>query len=61
MDPFVQNVTIIQYLLLDDFLILPEDSKRESSNMTSLESGVGYFNLDTARALNVPAFNKSGF
>jgi len=50
MDPFVQNVKIIQYLLLDAFRILPEDSNRESSNMTSLESGVDYFILDTARA-----------
>jgi hypothetical protein len=42
------NVTIIQYLLL--LLILPPDSNVESSNMASLESGVGYLNLDTEHA-----------
>jgi hypothetical protein len=44
-EPLVMNVTIIQYLLL--LLILPPDSNVESSNMASLESGVGYFYLDT--------------
>jgi hypothetical protein len=45
MDPLVMKVTTIQYLLL--LLILPADSNVESSNMASLESGVGYFYLDT--------------
>jgi hypothetical protein len=40
-EPLVINVTIIQYLLLLDLLILPADSNVESSNMASLESGVG--------------------
>jgi hypothetical protein len=48
------NVTIIQYLLLLDFPILPVDSNVESSNIASLESGVCYSYLDTARTANVP-------
>jgi hypothetical protein len=52
MEPLVMNVTIIQYLLL--LLILPPDSNVESSNMASLESGVGYLNLDTDTIENVP-------
>ena len=35
------NIGIIQLPLL--LLILPPDSNVESSNMASLESGVGYF------------------
>jgi len=35
-------------------LILPPDSNVESSNMASLESGVGYNYLDTAGCRNVP-------
>ena len=42
MDPLVMKVTIIQYLLLFALLMEPEDSNVESSNMASLESGVGY-------------------
>jgi len=48
----VMKVTIIQYLLL--LLILPADSNVESSNMASLESGVGYLYLDTGEVENVP-------
>jgi hypothetical protein len=48
------NVTIIQYLLLLDFPILPVDSNVESSNIASLESGVCYSYLDTAGTANVP-------
>ena len=46
------NVAIIQYLLL--LLILPPDSNVESSNMASLESGLGYLYLDTAGIVMVP-------
>src|SRR5260370_42431912 len=58
MAPLVTKVTIIQYLLLLALLILPADSNVESSNMASLESGVGYFLLDTAETLNVPRASK---
>jgi hypothetical protein len=39
-------------------LIFPADSNVESSNMASLESGVGYFPLDTAETSNVPRASK---
>ena len=48
----MMKVTIIQYLLL--LLILSPDSNVESSNMASLESGVGYFYLDTAGSRMFP-------
>jgi hypothetical protein len=54
----MMKVTIIQYLLLLALLILPADSNVESSNMASLESGVGYFLLDTAETSNVPRASK---
>jgi hypothetical protein len=57
MEPLVMNVTIIQYLLL--LLILPPDSNVESSNMASLESGVGYLFLDTAETTNVPGYQNA--
>src|SRR3974390_3336234 len=55
-EPLMMKVTIIQYLLL--LLIFPADSNVESSNMASLESGVGYFLLDTAETSNVPRASK---
>jgi hypothetical protein len=54
----MMKVTIIQYLLLLALPILPADSNVESSNMASLESGVGYSLLDTAETLNVPRASK---
>src|ERR1035437_6251922 len=51
-EPLTMPVTIIQRPLL--VLILFPDSNVESSNMASLESGVGYSYLDTARTANVP-------
>src|ERR1035437_7909504 len=51
-EPLTMPVNIIQRPLL--VLILFPDSNVESSNMASLESGVGYSYLDTARTANVP-------
>ena len=53
-DPLTTPVNIIQRPLFVDFRILPEDSNVESSNMTSLESGLVYLQLDTAATINVP-------
>src|SRR5579871_2847073 len=58
MEPLMMKVNIIQRPLLVAFLILPDDSNVESSNMASLESGVGYFLLDTAGTSIVPGAPK---
>src|SRR5215472_10611686 len=54
--PLIVPVSSIQRPLL--LLILFPDSNVESSNMASLESGVGYFLLDTAGTSNVPRASK---
>jgi hypothetical protein len=53
-EPLMMPVTSIHRPLL--LLILLLDSNVESSNMASLESGVGYFYLDTTGTSNVPGF-----
>src|SRR5579863_9974910 len=58
MEPLMMKVNIIQRPLFVAFLILPDDSNVESSNMASLESGVGYLLLDTAGTAYVPGAPK---
>src|SRR6516165_2198399 len=57
-EPLMMPVTIIQRPLFVAFLIFPDDSNVESSNMASLESSVCYFFLDTAGAIIVPRASK---